>query len=743
LLELKDEAAKSSDPLRLSGPGEYECKSKIELPKGYTPGLLPAADIVRDFAEYHSSYSFKDGVFEAERRLIIKIRELPSSRRSDYTSLQKAVAEEGSLFTSLSMGTGDLRAQADQMSADELNTAAANLIDQKKDFSLARDLLLKATLKNPNHKWAWNNLGRAYASLGSPEEAVKAYKKQIEIDPNDEYAYKNLGWTYSGMRRYDDAAAAYRKHLEINPGDKDVYGYLGWTLGEMEKWGEAAQAYEKSAALNPDQPYSYTQWARALMKSGKTDDARKQLDRALELDSGPVTLNNVAWERADAGVDLDQAEEEAKSAVDKTASDLGGPLSLDIPADYSRRLSALGAYLDTLGWVLFQKGNLDEADPYLLSAYQLQSNSLVAEHVARLRARQDKFEEAVRYYAYSQAAMDWTGYADKELEDYVTKKSGGTGPLMSRVMELKGAFRDQHNLTAPGGPFTWPENSSATKAAFAQVAVVVDAAGVVTDAQILSGDDSSKDTALTDARKLRLPAITWPGRALPTVRTISFLYKPRSAKSSEKRVKVVWTMGKPPAGYVTMITPDGDHVVSAPASLIPFLAARGATNVASDSAAGSTQPSVPDYLGAIQEGEILRRERDLDGAISRFRQAIQAEPNCAMCHRVLADTLAQKGYRALAVAEYQEVARIEPDNPENHFMLGAQLEAAGATKLYSDYHFDSKSRTNRPSGSTLPKSARADYEFALEQYRLAHELAPGDKSYKEAYERIERQLKHP
>src|SRR5205814_5960566 len=56
--------------------------------------------------------------------------------------------------------------------------------------------------------------------------------------------------------------------------------------------------------------------------------------------------------------------------------------------------------------------------------------------------------------------------------------------------------------------------------------------------------------------------------------------------------------------------------------LIPFLTARGATKVTSDSAVGPTQPSAPDYLGAMQEGETLRRQRDLDGAISKFRQAI-------------------------------------------------------------------------------------------------------------------------
>ena len=76
-------------------------------------------------------------------------------------------------------------------------------------------------------------------------------------------------------------------------------------------------------------------------------------------------------------------------------------------------------------------------------------------------------------------------------------------------------------------------------------------------------------------------------------------------------------------------------------------------------------------------------------------------------------------------------------------MLGAQFEAEGATKAYNGYHFDAKSRTGLPGSSTLSKSARANYESALEQYRLAHKLAPDNESYKEAYERIKRQLRHP
>ena len=73
----------------------------------------------------------------------------------------------------------------------------------------------------------------------------------------------------------------------------------------------------------------------------------------------------------------------------------------------------------------------------------------------------------------------------------------------------------------------------------------------------------------------------------------------------------------------------------------------------------------------------------------------------------------------------------------------AQFEADGATKAYANYHFDPKSRTNRPGSSTLSKTARADYESALEQYRLAHQLVPDNPKYKEAYDRLAKKLKHP
>jgi tetratricopeptide (TPR) repeat protein len=149
----------------------------------------------------------------------------------------------------------------------------------------------------------------------------------------------------------------------------------------------------------------------------------------------------------------------------------------------------------------------------------------------------------------------------------------------------------------------------------------------------------------------------------------------------------------------------------------------------------------PAYIAELRQGEILQRAGNLDGAIGMFRQAIQSQPDCAKCHRLLAGALAQKGDRSAAIVEYQETVKLEPDNAEDHFMLGAQLEARGATAAYTRDDFKSQTDSGQPGNLALPKTARADYEAALEQYALAHQLAPQSPVYNEAYERLKSRLK--
>jgi tetratricopeptide (TPR) repeat protein/peroxiredoxin len=185
-----------------------------------------------------------------------------------------------------------------------------------------------------------------------------------------------------------------------------------------------------------------------------------------------------------------------------------------------------------------------------------------------------------------------------------------------------------------------------------------------------------------------------------------------------------------------MANPGAEHGLQAPGGT----AAATARDASSEGNPGVPLTSANDAAVSfgtdMRQAEILKREGDLEGAIGMYRQAVQAQPNEIKGHRLLADALAQKRDRAGAILEYQEVVKLEPGNAEYHFTLGAQLEARGASAGYARGDF-----SKQPGSLALPKTAQADYEAALEQYQLAHQLAPQNSAYTEAYERMKSRLR--
>ncbi len=171
---------KTPQPFILGEPGEVDYHASIKVPKGLTATLPKPLDLSTSFADYHSSYSFKDGVLTAEKRMIVKADEVAVDELDAYRKFQKAMESDIENQITLNGGTG---ANAGELSSDQLNSTALQILNNGGDASKARDLLLKATKADPESKWAWNNLGRAYESLGNTDDAIHAYKKQIEVNP--------------------------------------------------------------------------------------------------------------------------------------------------------------------------------------------------------------------------------------------------------------------------------------------------------------------------------------------------------------------------------------------------------------------------------------------------------------------------------------------------------------------------------------------------------------------------------
>jgi tetratricopeptide (TPR) repeat protein len=404
-------------------------------------------------------------------------------------------------------------------------------------FEEARMYLEKAITKDPKHALAWNNLGRAYAGLDMLDEAEKAYKRQIEINPSDEYAFNNLGLLYHRQGHYEEAIDAYKKQIEINPFDQHVYRNLAASYAEMKKWDDAAAAYEKARALFHDSPFLVYRTGDMYLRAGKLDEARRLFDRALDMDKSPATYNGIAYALAQQRVDLDKAKEYAESAVERMAAGLQAVNLTAPPPRYLSSLDNLGAFLDTLGWVYFQKGKLEEAEACISAAFQIHRNAVVAEHLARVYAGLNKPNAALQSYAYAWKHAEAQAEISPELEAYFREKFGEPATLADQLERLADAFGTARRVQLPGRALTWPANAPKGGGGLVTIHVWVDEKGAVSDARAASGIEPFRSAALADARQYHFPPLAWPGHALKTVRTIAFDYLPQNI------VTASWTFG--------------------------------------------------------------------------------------------------------------------------------------------------------------------------------------------------------
>src|SRR5437016_7951382 len=80
----------------------------------------------------------------------------------------------------------------------------------------------------------------------------KACRDVLAIDPHNAIALSRLGMAYYWNNNYADAVATYRRLSADYPSDLDHQTGLGWALLKMGRTAEARQLFETVLALSPD-----------------------------------------------------------------------------------------------------------------------------------------------------------------------------------------------------------------------------------------------------------------------------------------------------------------------------------------------------------------------------------------------------------------------------------------------------------------------------------------------------------
>jgi tetratricopeptide (TPR) repeat protein len=145
-------------------------------------------------------------------------------------------------------------------------------------------------------RYFWNK--RTVESLN---RALEYFQRAVSQDPNYSLAYVGLADTYTLLSfftlaspndAFPKAKAAAEKALAIDDTLAEAYAALGQVKSFYEwDWAGAEEQFQKGIALNPNQPLLHHWRSLNLLAMGRLDDARAEMQRALQLDPLQLITN--------------------------------------------------------------------------------------------------------------------------------------------------------------------------------------------------------------------------------------------------------------------------------------------------------------------------------------------------------------------------------------------------------------------------------------------------------------------
>jgi tetratricopeptide (TPR) repeat protein len=416
----KEESAK---PIQIGVPIDVTYRLQLTLPAKYQMRAPVQLKLNRDYATYASTYKVEGNVFTAERTYHSTLHELVPARTPDYRAFAAAARADAAQTLSLeTTSVAGTPAMPDLVKAEDLLEAARAAV-RNQNFTMAETLLRRVLEKEPTHKTVRSQLGYVLLAQRKLEDAIEVMREQTKINPYDEYAYNVLGRALWRQQKYAEAEATFRKEIEIAPLDKFVHGNLGLLLVQWRKYKDAIPELEQAISLNPDDEDDYQlAIGRAYLNLNEVAKGNASFDRAVKLAPNPHTWNNVAYYLAIAKVELDRAQQYAESAVTEVATKLRNAELERLTGEDLEHVDSLAAYWDTLGWVYFQKGDLDTAEKYITASWRLAEHGEVGYHLGQILEKRGKTDEATRVYARAVGATNSVPEARDSLVRLVGKE---------------------------------------------------------------------------------------------------------------------------------------------------------------------------------------------------------------------------------------------------------------------------------------------------------------------------------
>lgn len=123
--------------------------------------------------------------------------------------------------------------------------------------------------------------------------AEKALLTILRVDERNATAYNRLGILYAKQQAFKDAIECFEIAQSLEPSASSLHN-VGLIYYETENYEKAALAFEQALDMEADLPSRHIAYAKVQEKLGNTKRMIESLERAVELDPIPQTLNILA-----------------------------------------------------------------------------------------------------------------------------------------------------------------------------------------------------------------------------------------------------------------------------------------------------------------------------------------------------------------------------------------------------------------------------------------------------------------
>jgi tetratricopeptide (TPR) repeat protein len=158
-------------------------------------------------------------------------------------------------------------------------------------FSLARvndpqktvEVLNKLTAQ-PLPKEMWMTAGDVYTRVDDYEDALRCFRKAIELDPNMDRAHHFAGVALIRLGRPSEAIPELQAELKLSPNDPDTQYNLAYAMLETSQKDQAMAILESLTMAHPDHAQAQYELGKELLNSGDKNEAIQHLEAAARLE---------------------------------------------------------------------------------------------------------------------------------------------------------------------------------------------------------------------------------------------------------------------------------------------------------------------------------------------------------------------------------------------------------------------------------------------------------------------------